>query len=104
MDFIAANYQRPITIADIADHVHLSRSRLYRVFMQQVFISPQQYLTEYRIREAIRLLQDRKGTVQEIAYAVGIEDPAYFTRLFKQVMGKSPNQYMKGLIAGNNEQ
>ena len=98
VDFISANYSGPITVTDIADHVNLSRSRLYRVFMQQIFISPQQYLTEYRIREAIRLLQNRKGTVNEIAYAVGIEDPAYFTRLFKQVMGKSPKNYMKGII------
>ena len=98
LDFIAGNYSRSINVADIAEHVNLSRSRLYQVFMQQVFISPQQYLTEYRIREAIRLLQGRKGSIKEIALAVGFEDQLYFTRLFKQVMGNSPKNYMKGLI------
>ena len=98
LDFIAAHYNRPINITDIAESANLSRSRLYQVFMQNVFISPQQYLTEYRIREATRLLQKRSGSVKEIANAVGIEDPLYFTRLFKQVMGKSPKNYMKGLI------
>ena len=99
LDFISNNYMKPINVTDIADHVNLSRSRLYRVFMQQIFISPQQYLTEYRVREAISLLEKRKGSIKEIALAVGIEDPLYFSNLFKQVTGRSPKNYMKELIA-----
>ena len=99
LDFIANNYFRPINVTDIAESVNLSRSRLYQLFMQQVFISPQQYLTEYRIREAIRLLESRKGSIKEISQAVGFEDQLYFTRLFKQVMGKSPKNYINGLIS-----
>jgi AraC-like DNA-binding protein len=98
LDFIAANYMKTINVSDVADHVALSRSRLYRVFMQQIFVSPQQYLTEYRIREAIRLLQMRKGSVKEIALAVGFEDQIYFSSMFKKVMGKSPANYVKGII------
>ena len=103
LDFIAANYSKAINVTDIAGHVNLSRSRLYRVFMQQVFISPQQYLTEFRIREAIYLLEHRKGSIKEIANAVGIEDPLYFSSLFKQVTGKSPKNYMQKLIEGKKE-
>ena len=99
LDFITANYSKPINVTDIAEHVNLSRSRLYRVFMQQIFISPQQYLTEYRMREAIRLLQKRTGSIKEIALAVGIEDPLYFSNLFKQVTGRSPKNYMTALIS-----
>jgi AraC-like DNA-binding protein len=97
LDFIAANYSKPITVSDIADHVNLSRSRLYRVFIQQIFISPQQYLTEYRIREAIRFLERRTGSIKEIADFVGIEDPVYFSSMFKKITGKSPKNYMKGI-------
>ena len=98
INFIADNYMKPINVSDIAEHVNLSRSRLYQVFMQQVFISPQQYLTEYRVREAIRLLERRSGSIKEISIAVGFEDPLYFSALFKQITGKSPKNYMKGLI------
>jgi AraC-like DNA-binding protein len=98
IEFIAENYSKPINVSDIADHVNLSRSRLYRVFMQQIFISPQQYLTEYRMREAIRLLEHRSGSIKEIADSVGIEDPVYFSGLFKKATGKSPKNYMKNLI------
>jgi AraC-like DNA-binding protein len=96
LDFVAQNYSKSINVSDIADHVNLSRSRLYRVFMQQIFISPQQYLTEYRIREAIRFLERGSGSIKEIADFVGIEDPVYFSSMFKKVTGKSPKNYMKG--------
>ena len=97
LDYITENYSKPISVSDIADHVNLSRSRLYRVFMQQIFISPQQYLIDYRVREAIRLLEQRFGSIKEISLAVGIEDPLYFSHLFKQVTGKSPTNYIKEL-------
>jgi AraC-like DNA-binding protein len=96
--YIAENYAKPISVSDIADHVNLSRSRLYRVLLQHVFISPQQYLIEYRIREGRTLLEKRGGSVKEIAQAVGIDDPLYFSKVFKQICGKSPTQYMKYLI------
>jgi AraC-like DNA-binding protein len=95
LDYIAKNYSKPINVSDVADHVNLSRSRLYRVFMQQIFISPQQYLTEYRIREAIRFLEKRSGSIKEIADFVGIEDPVYLTSKFKKLKGKSPKNKMK---------
>jgi len=103
LDYIADNYTKPINVSDIAGHVNLSRSRLYRLFMQQIFVSPQHYLIDYRIREAIRLLEHRTGSIKEIALAVGIEDPLYFSNLFKQVTGRSPKNYMKNL-AGTNSQ
>ena len=97
LDYIANNFTKPINVSDIANYVNLSRSRLYRLFMQQLFISPQQYLIDYRIREAIRLLERRTGSIKEIANAVGIDDPLYFSNLFKQVTGRSPKNYMKDL-------
>jgi AraC-like DNA-binding protein len=95
VDFIADNYSKPINVEDISNHVYLSRSRLYRVFMQQIFMSPKRYLTEYRIREAIRLLENRKVSIKEIASAVGIEDQLYFSNMFKLITGKSPKNYIK---------
>ena len=103
LNYIAENYSKPITVNDIAVYVNLSRSRLYRIFLQQIFISPQQYLIEYRIREARNLLENRSGSIKEIAIAVGIDDPFRFSKQFKQVCGKSPSAYMKNLIEDKNE-
>ena len=99
VNFIAENYTKPISVKDIVSHVNLSCSYLYRIFLQQTSMSPQQYLMEYRIREAHRLLESRSGSVKEIAYAVGMEDPYSFSIHFKQICGKTPKEYMKYLIA-----
>ncbi|MDR0443603.1 MAG: AraC family transcriptional regulator [Treponema sp.] len=101
--FIDENYSRSITVDDIAAHVALSRSRLYRLFMQHVFMPPQQYLMEFRVREGLNLLEKRAGSVKEIALAVGLEDQGYFTKLFKKITGKSPTDYMKGQIEENEQ-
>ncbi|MDR1869088.1 MAG: AraC family transcriptional regulator [Treponema sp.] len=98
LDFISENYFKPISVNDIAEYVGLTRSRLYKVFSQHVFISPQQYLMEYRIREARNLLEKRGGSIKEISNAVGIEDPLYFSKVFKQMCGRTPTEYMKNLI------
>jgi len=98
LDFISENYAKPITVKDIAEYVNLSRTRLYRVFLQHVFLSPQQYLSEYRIREGRNLLEKRSGSIKEIANAVGIEDPHRFSIMFKQMCGKSPTEYMRYLV------
>jgi AraC-like DNA-binding protein len=95
LDFIANNYSKSIKVTDISDRLCLSRSRLYRLFIQHISIPPQQYLTEYRVRQAIYLLKKRKSSIREIANAVGIKNPLYFSKLFKQVTGKSPKNYMK---------
>lgn len=94
-DFIASHYQESISINDIAEYTGICRSRLYRVFKTHLSISPQQYLTEFRIREACNLMVRRKFTIKEIAYAVGFNDPLYFSTVFKKTLGKTPKEYMK---------
>jgi len=101
--FINEYYYRPITVNDIASHVGLSYNRLYRIFKEQNFMPPQQYLTEVRIQEGRRLLERRAGSIKEISHSVGIEDPLYFSKLFKQIIGQSPANYMKSIIKKSKE-
>jgi len=100
-EFILKNYSRNISVDDIAAHVNLSRSRLYRIFMQHAFVSPIQFLLEYRVREGRNLLEKRAGSVKEIAHAVGFDDPLRFSKVFKQITGYSPVNYMKMLAEKN---
>ena len=58
--YIQFNYSHDISIDDVAKSVGVSRSHLYRVFMLNVGQSPIDYLTEYRINEACKLLRDRQ--------------------------------------------
>lgn len=94
-DYIASHYQDPISINDIANYTGICRSHLYRIFKTHLSISPVQYLTEFRIREACNLMNHRRLPVKAIAYAVGFSDPLYFSSVFKKMFGQTPTEYMK---------
>lgn len=94
-EFIAYNYPQPIDVEDIASHVGISRSHLYRVFMKYFNLSPTQYLTGFRINRARSLLEDSNLSIAAIANSVGFEDQLYFSKVFKKVTGVPPSTYVK---------
>ncbi len=91
--YIQFYYSHDISIDDIASSVGVSRSHLYRVFMNNVGQSPIEYLTSYRIAEACHLLKTGKLSVAEVAVSVGFFDQFYFSRVFKKQMGVPPSRY-----------
>jgi len=99
-DYIANHYGLPIGIEDVAAHVGLSRSRLYRAFQQELHISPIKYLSHFRIRQACVLLERRDLTIKEVAHSVGFDNQLYFSRRFREIMKISPTEYILGLSEG----
>ena len=95
LNFIESNYCDPITIQDIADHLNINRSYLHRVFKALTGGSIQNYLLDYRIRQACILLQSTDLSVRAIAHSVSYADPLYFSRLFRQKKGLSPSEYRR---------
>ena len=93
IEYISSNYSYAITVEDIADYVGVSRSHLYRVFMLNVGKSPIDYLTEYRINEACKLLRAGNLSIAEVAVSVGFFDQFYFSRVFKRAKGVPPSKY-----------
>lgn len=95
--FIQFNYSHEIGIDDIAQAVGISRSHLYRVFMNNTGCSPIDYLTQYRIDEACALLKNSSLSIAEIAVSVGFFDQFYFSRVFKKNVGVPPSRYLASL-------
>lgn len=95
MDYIRENYMRPINVNDIAAAVGVSRSWLYRCFMDYAEQSPAMFLRDLRLQRAKSLLQRTSLSVQQIAQAVGYEDPLYFSRVFSEYIGCAPSVYRK---------
>ena len=91
--YIQFNYSHDISIDDVAKSVGVSRSHLYRVFMSNVGKSPIDYLTEYRINEACKLLRTGSLSIAEVAISVGFFDQFYFSRVFKRAKGMPPSKY-----------
>ncbi len=64
-------------------------------FNREVRQSLPEYITNYRISESCRLMQNTEATIGQIAAAVGIFDTNYFSRVFKKTLGITPSEYRK---------
>ena len=93
--YIENNYDGTVNIQVIADHLNIERTYLYRLFKTITGTSPQEYLLDYRVRQACTLLKNTDLPINDIARSVGYEDALYFSRLFKQKKGQTPTQYRR---------
>ncbi|MHC4537958.1 MAG: helix-turn-helix domain-containing protein [Planctomycetota bacterium] len=93
INYIDANYNKPITLADVARASHLSVSRLAHIFKEQMGITIIDYLTSVRIERAKQLLLATDQNCTEICFEVGYNNQSYFTRTFKGFVGMTPRQF-----------
>lgn len=100
IEFIQLNYCNPIKVTDVADYVCINRSYLYTLFEGAIQMSPQRFLTTYRITKAMELLQLTQLSVESIALSCGYQDPLVFTKAFRQMKGMSPSAYRKEMVEG----
>ena len=94
-EYLGRNYSYHLSVAQLAEQLHLDRSQLFRVVKRETGLSPQQYLTRYRLRESLRLLRETELPITEVVYSVGFEDLSHFSRCFKREYGISPRQYRR---------
>ena len=95
LEYIHHNYVYDIHITDIAEHVGVDRTYLYRLFCAEKNLSPKQYLIRYRLHIAARLLKETDYTVTEIAYSCGFGDAPSFSRHFHSRFRMTPTAYRK---------
>ncbi|UFH57950.1 AraC family transcriptional regulator [Spirosoma sp. KNUC1025] len=93
--YMQNNLSSSITLDNIAQSVNLSTSFFSRKFRQDTGYAPIEYFNHLRIQKACQLLHFSDLRINEVAYQLGIDDPFYFSRLFKKQMGVSPAEYRK---------
>ncbi len=94
MKFIEENISNAdVGVGDMAAAAAVSRSGLQRKLKQTMGITPQELLSEARMKHACQLLRQTDKTIAEVAYSCGFNDPKYFSRTFKQSVGQSPSEY-----------
>lgn len=91
--YMRENIERKITLTEIASFAGYSPSHFSAIFCKLTGQSPMGYLTQLRIQVACELLDFTGMRVNQVCHKVGIEDPYYFSRLFKRTMGCSPREY-----------
>ncbi|KAA0993875.1 helix-turn-helix domain-containing protein [Dyadobacter sp. UC 10] len=85
----------PASMETICQQVGMSRSSLHRKMVALTGMSVTRYDRALRLARARHLLVTTAMTISEVAYAVGFEDPKYFTRLFSEEFGQSPTEFRR---------
>lgn len=93
VDFIQANYARPISLVEVAEEVDVSKSYLSLLFKQETGINFSKYLMDYRIDRSKQLLSQSTLRIYEIAEQVGFLNPYYFSKVFRDYTGMSCKDY-----------
>lgn len=91
--YIAEHYSEKIAVADIAAHLGISVGYLHGIFKKDTGMSVIDYLTRYRVSTFKQYVSNRGLSLKEAASQVGIDDPAYMSRLFKKTEGLSFREY-----------
>ena len=91
--FALLHLAEPLDTDRLCGAVHCSRATLARLFRRGMHTSPASWLADMRIAQARRLLRSTALSVQQISRRVGIDDPYYFSRVFRRKTGVSPRQY-----------
>lgn len=93
--YIKRHYTQELSIAKLSRIIGMSPSYLIHQFTRQNGVSPMQYLTIYRVLQAVDLLKNSKLSVAETAFAVGFKNVCNFNRSFRKITGFSPSQCRK---------
>lgn len=91
--YMQQNYTRPVSRWEIAEALGVSEDYITRVFNRELGISPWEYLNRFRILQAMLLLKKTSQSIGAIARLVGFKDQAYFSRVFHQHNGLSPQAF-----------
>ncbi|WP_163536068.1 AraC family transcriptional regulator [Gracilibacillus sp. YIM 98692] len=91
--FINNNYKKELSLDLLAKIIHLNKYYMCHCFKDITGITIQQFLLHRRIREAKKLLLTSNDSIVSISINIGIRNPYYFSRLFKQYVGVSPQFY-----------
>lgn len=97
MAYVAEHYgDRDLSIGAVARGVELSESYLSHLFRRETGQTLKGYLTAYRVSAAMELLRRAEGgKLYELAQQVGYQDEAYFSNVFKRLVGRSPSEFLR---------
>ena len=98
---IAQGFQSPdFSVTDCLDRHGYCTDHMRRIFKEKTGMTPAEYLTDIRIKNAQRLLRHKElsnNTVTEISELSGYSDVSYFSRIFKKKIGVSPTEYCEAV-------
>ena len=98
IQFITKNFDKNITLKDVADEVFLSQNYLSELFKKETGEGFYEFLSNYRIKRAKELLVTTNLKIYEVAENVGYNDSITFGRAFKKITGVTPNSFRNNKV------
>jgi len=80
-------------IESLVKQFGMSRAQLYRKITELTGYSPNNFIREVRLKNAVKLIETQKGNISEIAYETGFNNPSYFSKCFQRRFGLLPSEY-----------
>lgn len=93
--YMHENLHKNMTLQELADKLGYSPSHFSNLFRQQTGESPIAYFLKLKIQKSCQYVELTNMKMNEISDLMGIDEPAYFTRLFTKIMGITPSEYRK---------
>lgn len=100
MEYLAAHYQQPLMLEEVAGRFGISPSHLSRTFAAKLGCGYLEYIHQLRVEHAQELLTGTDRRISEISFACGFSDQRSFNRVFKKLLGVTPREYR---LAGRNQ-
>lgn len=97
IEYIDNNLEKKITVEELADLLYLNKVYFSNSFTKSMGITPSQLIIEKKLSRAMQLLKNGNMTTKEIAFSLGFNDEAYFSRLFKKKTKLTPSQFRKNV-------
>lgn len=94
-NFVQENYKQPISIDEISTYVNMTPPAFCRYFKKVTQKTFTQFVNEYRLVHATKLLSEQQESIQTICFECGFNNFSHFNKLFKNYTGKTPTEYRK---------
>lgn len=95
LDYIEENYKYDLNLKEISDKLNINSIYLGQLFQREIGILFSDYLNNFRINKAKKLLLDTNLKASEIGMLVGYRNKNYFYRKFKSIVGLTPSEWKK---------
>lgn len=94
-DYISKHYTEQISLTELSLQMNYSLSYVSKRFKEEIGVSFVEYLQNFRMKQACRLLLSSKKALPEISEQIGYRDVKFFSQLFKSIIGVSPASFRR---------
>lgn len=98
--FIHENYGGKITVSEIAGAAFISERECFRTFHECLHMTPAEYLMDYRLQAACRMLVTGNDSITQISQSCGFSGSSYFGKIFRNALGCTPLEYRRSRECG----